>query len=559
MTSSLKNSTLKTTARLFVLSLSFILLATSTQAQSPTWDWVANGSLLKTPIAGGITTYAVAPDKNGNVYFGGLIADSTSIGGTVLGSAGGSDIMLGKTNSLGAIQWVKKYGTANADQLIDMVTDTAGNMYAQIWFGSPSFTMDGQTVTSLIFGVCIAKFDINGICTRARTTQNIALSYGGLAYSPAGFMAAVNGNVIAKVNMNCDTIWTRNIPGGLNTNLSYRDVTIDHLGNIVACGQFGGNVQFGTFTLTTPSTADLDNFVVKYDPNGTVLWARQSGSRLLTSEYAQSVAVDQSGYVFMVGEYTTKIGFGTDTLRTTNPFSSIYMAKYSPTGAYRWALNGISTNANYSRKIVCDPQNNLWIAFNPGGTFNFAGADHTPNAFSATMIVSVDTAGQFRSRLRTEGLGLSDPRALAFNNAGTAFYVGGWHVASNPTVVTFGTTTLNTSGNFIAKATPGVPTDVRDENALPTTFTLDQNYPNPFNPKTTIAYTLKERSEVKIEVFNLTGQLVNVLVDQPQGAGSYRLEWDGHDQQGNEMASGLYFYRLSTNLERQTKKMLLVR
>jgi flagellar hook assembly protein FlgD len=104
-----------------------------------------------------------------------------------------------------------------------------------------------------------------------------------------------------------------------------------------------------------------------------------------------------------------------------------------------------------------------------------------------------------------------------------------------------------------------VPTDVRDESVLPSTFTLDQNYPNPFNPKTTIAYNLKERSEVKIEVFNLAGQLVNVLVDQPQGAGTYRLEWDGHDQQGNEMASGLYFYRLSTNLERQTKKMLLVR
>ena len=530
-------------------------------AQAPSWEWVANGRLTGTPVFGGITTYGLGVDNGGNVYFGGSVADQSVVGPTTLNSAGGSDIFLAKTNSAGAIQWAKSYGAANADQIIDMVTDSAGNLYAQIYFGSPSFNLDGQMVTSLIFGVCIAKFDANGTCTIARTPQNIAISVGGLAYSPLGFMAAANLTVLSKVNMNCDTIWTRTVPTGLGAQALYYDVTVDNAGDIIACGTFGGSVTFGAFTLTTPNTSDLDNFVVKYDTNGTVLWAKQFGVRAITDEYAYSVTTDEGGHVYVTGNYRSRMGIESDTLTNSGSLPTMYLVKYSPTGNYEWSLNGTSTNQNFGRQVVCDPNNNLWLAVNPSGSFNFAGQDHIPFTSSGTMLVSIDTSGTFRARLKTDGLGLSDPKRLVFNRSGSAMYVGGYHIASNPTVVSFGSTTLNASGCFVAKGIPGVTTDVDNDDytSIPSSFALRQNYPNPFNPTTTIEFSLAERAMVTIEIYNVLGQRVRTLVNETKSAGSYRIEWMGTDESGNPVSTGVYLYRFQAGEIVQTKKMLLTK
>jgi hypothetical protein len=535
------------------------LLASATVfGQAPSWEWVANGRLTGTPVFGGITTYGIAVDKNDNVFFGGAIADPSVVGTTNLSSAGGADIFLAKTNSSGDIQWAKSYGTANADQILDMVTDTAGNLYAQVYFGSPSFNLDGHVVTSLIFGVCIAKFDATGMCTAAKTTQNIAIGTGGLAYSPLGFMAAANNTVLSKVNMSCDTVWTRTIPTGLNAQVLFYDVTIDKDGNIIACGTFGGSVNFGGVTLTTPSVSDLDNFVVKFNTTGTLQWAKQFGVRATTDEYAYSVATDLGGHVYVTGNYRSKMGVGTDTLTNGGAFPAVYLLKYSPSGTFEWSLNGTSTNQNLGRQVLCDPNGDIWLATNPSGTFNFAGQDHIPSTSSGTMLISIDTSGAFRARLKPTGLGLTDPKRLIFNRAGTALYVGGYHIASNPTVVTFGSTTLNTSGCFVAKGLPGVTTDVNDHGSVPSGFALAQNYPNPFNPSTTIEYSLATRSVVTIEIFNILGQRVRTLVNGSQSAGSHKIEWSGTDEEGKAVSTGVYLYRLQAGDVILSKKMMLL-
>lgn len=536
-----------------------LLVRTPAIAQIPSWEWVADGRLTGTPVFGGITTYGIGVDNGGNVYFGGAIADPSIVGTTNLTSAGGADIFLAKTNSTGDIQWAKKYGTTNADQIIDMITDEAGNLYAQVYFGSPSFNLDGQVVTSLIFGVCIAKFDANGMCTIAKTTQNIAISVGGLAYSPLGFMAAANNTVIAKINMNCDTLWTRTIPTGLNAQMLFYDVTIDEAGNLIACGTFGGSVNFGGVTLTTPNNSDLDCFVVKYNTSGTVQWAKQFGVRAMTDEYAYSVAADQGGHVYVTGNYRAKMGIENDTLANGGSMPTVYLVKYSPTGTYEWSLNGTSTNQCFGRQVVCDPNNDIWVAFNPSGTVNFAGQDHVPFTLSGTMLVSIDTSGTFRARLKPDGLGVSDPKRLIFNSAGTALYAGGYHIASNPTTVTFGLTTLNTSGCWIAKGLPGVTTDVDDATVVPSTFALAQNYPNPFNPTTTIEFSLAKREMVMIEIFNTLGQKVRTLLNESKGAGSHSIEWTGTDDAGDPVSTGVYLYRVTAGDMAQTKKMLLVK
>ena len=89
---------------------------------------------------------------------------------------------------------------------------------------------------------------------------------------------------------------------------------------------------------------------------------------------------------------------------------------------------------------------------------------------------------------------------------------------------------------------------------VPQSFALSQNYPNPFNPETTISYDLLTDGEVKITIFNLSGQTITLFDKGMQTSGSYELIWDSKDN-----PSGIYFYRLQSGEFSQTKKMNLLR
>ncbi|MCM2271315.1 MAG: T9SS type A sorting domain-containing protein [candidate division Zixibacteria bacterium] len=105
-----------------------------------------------------------------------------------------------------------------------------------------------------------------------------------------------------------------------------------------------------------------------------------------------------------------------------------------------------------------------------------------------------------------------------------------------------------------------IQTDVTEDSPWrPESFSLDQNYPNPFNPNTTIRYQLPRRSLVSLTIYNLLGQEVRRLVNSELTAGEYRVEWDGTDDGGHIVSTGIYFYRLEVGSIAQTRKMLLVK
>jgi len=95
--------------------------------------------------------------------------------------------------------------------------------------------------------------------------------------------------------------------------------------------------------------------------------------------------------------------------------------------------------------------------------------------------------------------------------------------------------------------------------STPRSFGLAQNYPNPFNPVTTIRYEIPKPARVTLEVYNLLGQKIRTLVDAYRSAGSYTATWDGRDEDGKEIASGVYFYRLSAGEFTAIRKMIFVR
>ncbi|MCP4705372.1 MAG: T9SS type A sorting domain-containing protein [candidate division Zixibacteria bacterium] len=94
---------------------------------------------------------------------------------------------------------------------------------------------------------------------------------------------------------------------------------------------------------------------------------------------------------------------------------------------------------------------------------------------------------------------------------------------------------------------------------LPNDFKLNQNYPNPFNPTTMIQFSLPRLSKVEIDVYNILGQTVRNLVNEEKPAGQYQVTWNGRDNSGKVVSSGMYFYKIKTDGFSSSKKMLLLK
>jgi len=99
------------------------------------------------------------------------------------------------------------------------------------------------------------------------------------------------------------------------------------------------------------------------------------------------------------------------------------------------------------------------------------------------------------------------------------------------------------------------------QNVLPEGFSLDQNYPNPFNSDTVIRFALPEGDDVELAVYNLAGQQVMTLVQGAREVGTYSVRWDGRDDGGRALASGVYLYRLRTGngQQEEMRKLLLLK
>jgi hypothetical protein len=119
-------------------------------------------------------------------------------------------------------------------------------------------------------------------------------------------------------------------------------------------------------------------------------------------------------------------------------------------------------------------------------------------------------------------------------------------------------TAEDTTGNASAPASPGTATAM-EEPPTPERFALYQNAPNPFNPVTTIRFDIPARTSVRLSVYNIKGQLVRDLLNGLLEPGRKQVHWDGKDNAGHGVASGMYFYRLVTPEFTESRKMILLR
>jgi hypothetical protein len=104
-----------------------------------------------------------------------------------------------------------------------------------------------------------------------------------------------------------------------------------------------------------------------------------------------------------------------------------------------------------------------------------------------------------------------------------------------------------------------ISTKISSAATVPEKFALGQNYPNPFNPTTTISLALPVESRVSLKIYNIMGQVVRTLLDEVMPAGYHEITWNGTDQNGNQVSSGVYFYKLQSDNFSETKKMIMLK
>ena len=102
-------------------------------------------------------------------------------------------------------------------------------------------------------------------------------------------------------------------------------------------------------------------------------------------------------------------------------------------------------------------------------------------------------------------------------------------------------------------------TPVWEQEPVPGSYVLKQNFPNPFNSGTTIRFSTTQNVRVKLEIFNILGQRVKTLINETMIADDHEIKWDGRNDSGNLLGSGIYFYRLRAGNFIKTRKMIFLK
>jgi hypothetical protein len=188
-----------------------------------------------------------------------------------------------------------------------------------------------------------------------------------------------------------------------------------------------------------------------------------------------------------------------------------------------------------------------------------------PQFTDPTVMAMVDSLMKYCLKIRN--FTQTDYRHYYYANGSDPLFPPAWPLPENLTYSNAALLTAGTDGfplgdlNWYPDKKQEWLTSVEfDEPGMtPAEFELSQNYPNPFNPTTMIKFNLKKSMHIKLTVYNMLGQKVKTLVDQKMLAGSHITTWNGQDDNGKILASGIYYYRLETESFKTTKKMVLMK
>lgn len=499
--------------------------------------------------------FGVAADASGNVVSAGSFNGLVNFGGGDL-LAQGTDVVLARYNSAGAHQWSQRFGGASADQAYSVALDGSGNILLTGYFQQTAYFGGLNLSSAGASEVFIAKYDASGNHVWSHSLGTIDSDVGyGIAADPSGNVVVTgytNGAdiFVARYNAAGALQWLKTIGGaGYDEGLA---VATDAAGNVLVTGSFSGTVNFGGGDLSTSSIDEWDVFVARYAPDGSHIWSQRFGD--IDLEEGTCIRADASNNVVVAGYFLGSVSFGGTPLVSTGSQVDLFLAKYDANGAHLWSRRLGGASYEYPCALALDGDSNVYLSGYFSGTANFGVTNHASAGNIDIFCAQYDPNGIPISSERYGSTGADAGQGVALDGSGNR-YVTGYFAGT----VDFG------GGALVASGTPDMflvkygqtASGVGDHPALDAISITAA--PNPFNPATMIRYRIPAAGRVLITVHDVRGRRVTTLADEDEPAGDHAVAWRGRDDDGNTVASGVYFVRVAQPGRSRTHKLVLLK
>jgi hypothetical protein len=330
------NSTQKIKKLIFCIF--FLLAFNIVNSQTVNLKWVKQFGGLSQEIG-----KSIAIDAQGNTftvgYFNGTADFDPGTGVSNLVSAGSMDVFVTKLDASGNFLWARRMGGADTDYGYSVATDVTGNVFIGGFFNGT------------------ADFDNGG---------------------GAGVLTAIGSAdiFICQLDANGGFVWVKQF-GGPADEVAY-SITLDPGGNIYTTGYFIGTVDFdpGPNTTSLTSSGISDVFIVKLDPTGNLVWAKQMGG--IQSDIANAITLDLNGNVYTTGSFSNTADFNPSTSSVfnlnSNGANDIFIVKLDQAGDFLWAKQMGADTADAGYAVKTDKAGNVYtcgyfmnsVDFNPG-------------------------------------------------------------------------------------------------------------------------------------------------------------------------------------------------
>jgi hypothetical protein len=449
----------------------------------------------------------VATDSESNIIVIGDISPVNTQGYEIRGS------IIIKYNAAGDTLWTKKLLNNTPNHLVAVHIDYYDNIYT-----IGEFREAGEDYIRII--KYTSDGIINSVVTISDTTLGLALMSAAID-SDKNIIIGCNirgffGDYFtSKYDSSGNIIWRRQYNWKWEDEL--QDVTVDKWDNVIVTGYSDNNINWDWCT-------------IKYSPDGDTLWVRRHDVAI--TDWAYGVTTDREGNVIVVGDSHIQYpGSGG---------STAMIVKYSAEGDTLWS------------KIFQDT-----LQYEELGAFYDVTTDSVGNIYLTGDFGTWDTLSRYDGNFYVAKCKPSGDTLWSVQyNPGRRDITSGMTLDNtNNIIITGNQQRQQHEYDYVTLKISNNATNIWKNKVLyPKMFTLKQNFPNPFNSTTTIKYQLQKSDHINLSVYNILGQKVRTLMDKKQRAGKHSITFDAFN-----LASGVYYYRLTIGAESLTKKFLLIR